>query len=174
LQNVYSPTGAGIWQLNANTAMSMGLRIDSFVDERYDLVKCTDAACRYFIYLDKELDSWIKCLPAYNMGDGAFFNIWNNLEQKTRPYLLLHQLVAPYALRVLAFKVILNDKQCEGLKAETAQPRKSISTTESITNLQTFATKYHTTVARLKENNPWLLANRLPNPLHRLYTIYID
>lgn len=174
LQNVTSPTGAGIWQLNINTARDMGLEVDSFVDERYDMIKCTEAACRYLSYLHGELGSWLKVLPAYNMGDGAFFNVWGSLDQQTSSDLLLHNLVAPYAFKIFAFKTILTNKQCEGLKEDKSAHHHVISVTTEITDLEAFAKLHGITLTQLKENNPWLLTNTLPNPTHHSYNVYID
>ncbi len=49
LTNVVSPAGAvGFWQLLSATAKENGLEVDNEIDERYNLEKSTEAACKYF------------------------------------------------------------------------------------------------------------------------------
>src|SRR5664279_220482 len=48
LINVVSPKNAvGIWQFTAETSKQYGLEVNKDVDERYNLEKSTNAACRY-------------------------------------------------------------------------------------------------------------------------------
>lgn len=62
---------AGPWQLTAPTARAYGLRVDADVDERKDLVKSTQASCRYLkdLILDFGAGSSVMlALAAYNGG----------------------------------------------------------------------------------------------------------
>ena len=48
LENLVSPTRAvGVWQFLEGTAKEYGLEVNSYVDERYNLEKSTEAACKY-------------------------------------------------------------------------------------------------------------------------------
>ncbi len=66
-----SPSGAvGLWQFMYNTGKVLGLKINSFVDERRDPYKSTDAACRYLLYLYRTFNDWQLAIAAYNGGPG--------------------------------------------------------------------------------------------------------
>ena len=48
MENVVSPAGAtGFWQFMKPAGEKYGLEINSLVDERYDVWKSTEAACKY-------------------------------------------------------------------------------------------------------------------------------
>lgn len=67
-----SKSGAvGLWQFMKNTADILGLKVTSYVDERREVFKSTDAACRYLKYLYDTFEDWQLVLAAYNGGPGA-------------------------------------------------------------------------------------------------------
>ena len=70
-----SPTGAvGLWQFKINTARMFDLQVNSYVDERMDPVKSTEAACIYLNYLYKIFNDWQLVMAAYNSGPGVVRN----------------------------------------------------------------------------------------------------
>ena len=67
-----SPSGAvGLWQFMYNTGKILGLKINSFVDERRDPYKSTEAACKYLSYLYRTFNDWQLAIAAYNGGPGV-------------------------------------------------------------------------------------------------------
>ncbi len=62
---------AGLWQLLPSTARSLGLTVNSKIDERLDPFKSTFAVARFFRDLYEKFHSWPLVLAAYNMGEGA-------------------------------------------------------------------------------------------------------
>ena len=66
-----SPSNAiGLWQFLYGTAQMFDLQITSYIDERCDVYKSTDAACRYLQYLYRTFGDWNLALAAYNGGPG--------------------------------------------------------------------------------------------------------
>ena len=60
----------GLWQFMGPTAQQYGLRVDSWVDERRDPIRATDAALTYLQWLHDRYDSWYLAAAAYNAGPG--------------------------------------------------------------------------------------------------------
>ncbi|MFO7657615.1 MAG: transglycosylase SLT domain-containing protein [Bacteroidales bacterium] len=66
-----SKSGAvGLWQFLLNTCRLFDLEVNSYIDERRDVYKSTDAACRYLKYLHGTFHDWQLVLSSYNGGPG--------------------------------------------------------------------------------------------------------
>lgn len=89
----------GLWQFMFNTGRQLGLEISSFVDERRDPVKSTDAAVKYLWQLYQLYNDWYLAIAAYNCGPGnldraikrsggkrTFWEIYYYLPRETRSY----------------------------------------------------------------------------------------
>lgn len=70
---VVSRAGAGgMWQFMRDTGSRFNLKMDSYVDERYNWQKATQAAIAYLKQLNERFDgSWPLAVTAYNMGEGG-------------------------------------------------------------------------------------------------------
>lgn len=70
--NARSRAGAvGLWQFMYGTGKMMGLKTSSYMDERCDPYKSTEAACDYIQFLYDMFGDWQMVLAAYNGGPGT-------------------------------------------------------------------------------------------------------
>ena len=70
----------GMWQFMRGTGKGYGLRVDSWVDERRDPVKATDAAARHLQDLRERFGSLYLAAAAYNAGAGKVSRSLGKLE----------------------------------------------------------------------------------------------
>lgn len=90
----------GLWQFMFATGKQFGLNVSSYVDERSDPIKSTEAACKYLASLYRIFGDWDLALAAYNSGpgnvtkairrSGGYKNYWNirrHLPRETAGYL---------------------------------------------------------------------------------------
>jgi len=99
--NAKSRVGAkGLWQFMYSTGMMYDLNVSSYVDERCDPIKSTEAACKYLSKLYSIFNDWDLALAAYNSGPGNvnkairrsggkknYWNIRHYLPRETAGYL---------------------------------------------------------------------------------------
>ncbi|WP_130734855.1 lytic transglycosylase domain-containing protein [Flavobacterium sp. J27] len=89
----------GLWQFMYPTGKQFDLEVNSFVDERYDPLKATEAACQYLSSLYRIFGDWSMVLASYNAGPGNvskairrsggsqnYWNIRKNLPRETANY----------------------------------------------------------------------------------------
>ena len=90
----------GLWQFMFQTGKLYGLKVNSYIDERFDPLKSTHAAIRYLRDLHKFFQSWDLAIAAYNCGPGNvkkaiirsggktnFWGIYRYLPRETRGYI---------------------------------------------------------------------------------------
>ncbi len=69
VESARSPKDAiGFWQLLKGTAKDYDLEVNKEVDERYDPVKSTEAACKYLKKAYAKFGSWADVAASYNIG----------------------------------------------------------------------------------------------------------
>ena len=90
----------GLWQFMYQTGKQYGLKIDSYVDERSDPLKASEAAAQYMKNMYAIFGDWDLVLASYNSGPGNvakairrsggqqnYWNIRKNLPKETQGYL---------------------------------------------------------------------------------------
>lgn len=61
---------AGVWQFMSYTGKEY-MQLNNVVDERYDPILATEAACKYLKQAKKELGTWPLAVTSYNYGRGG-------------------------------------------------------------------------------------------------------
>jgi hypothetical protein len=109
LQNVTSPAGAkGFWQIMKVTGKENGLEINSNVDERYNLEKATEVACKYLLQAKERFGNWTLAAASYNAGMAGVAKRLKKQGVKDYYDLLLGEETGRYMFRIVALKEILN------------------------------------------------------------------
>lgn len=71
---VSSSGAVGLWQFLINSGRMFDLEVNSYIDERMDPIKSTEAACMYLKYLYRIFNDWHLVMAAYNAGPGVVRN----------------------------------------------------------------------------------------------------
>lgn len=166
-QNALSPVGAAsFWQFMKDTGPAYGLEINDEVDERFNVLKATDAACKYFKVAYSKFGTWTAAAASYNCGQAGFTNQCDFQECKNYYDMIFPDETNRYVFRILALKYIISHPKAFGLMIEPEdeyKPLKSrtIEVDKTVDNLNDFAKANGTTYKMLKIYNPWLRAHKL-------------
>jgi membrane-bound lytic murein transglycosylase D len=166
----------GMWQFMKGTAKLYGLRVDSWVDERRDPYRATDAAARHLRDLNARFGSLYLAAAAYNAGAGkvsrglrrlpddesdsvntdvTFFRLYDTK--------LLRRETKDYVPKLIAAALIAKEPVKYGFDLGAAQPAAYDSIiVPNMTGLDVIARLADTTVAAIREMNPQYL--RLATP----------
>jgi hypothetical protein len=120
VRTAVSPSGAaGYWQLMPGTARELGLTVSSHLDERLNLMRSTEAACRYLRDLHNRLGSWTLAAAAYNTGLGNLLGNIRKQQERDYYYLRLNAETGKYLYRILAFKeLFINNTHYRGILSD--------------------------------------------------------
>ena len=173
-----SPSGAaGFWQIMKGTAREYGLEVNYAIDERYNLRKSTEAACKYLKKAYDEFGSWTMAAASYNMGINGVKRKMQ--KQGTNNYFNLHlnDETSRYIFRIIVIKEIMENPRKYGFVFRKSDlynyPEvKQIRVDSTINDLYLFAKKHNVNYKILKKYNPWLRISKLPDESRRVY--YID
>lgn len=167
---VQSPKQAmGLWQLIPETARSLGLRVDDFVDERRHPERSTRAALLYLQRGYQLFGSWTLAVAGYNMGHE---NLQQQLQlQGVRSFYdaFLNEETTRYIYRIVAIKHVLENASRYGVEVLPAErydaPAVRIVTwAEEIPDLVSWARQQGVRYKDVRLLNPWILQPRLPAP----------
>jgi len=167
----------GMWQFMKGTARGYGLRVDSWVDERRDPYRATEAAVRHLKNLDDRFGSLYLAAAAYNAGagkvsrgvkrlpddddadslnsDATFFRLYDTK--------LLRRETKDYVPKLIAAARIAKEPSRYGFEVGPVDPPTYDSiVVPTMTGLDVIARLADTTVAAIRELNPQYL--RLATP----------
>lgn len=163
----YASAG-GLWQFMPRTAtLDFGLRMDKYVDERFDPIKSTEAACKYFRQLYRIFGDWEMVLASYNTGPGNvrrairrsgnrtdFWGIYHHLPQQTREYV-------PQYVGIL---YMMHHAADHGIRPELVENPVPFDTLHlnGYTNLETLAALSLIPYETIQKLNPHILTNAMP------------
>ena len=137
-----SKVGAGgLWQFMPATGKQYKLDITTYVDERHDPIKSTEAACHYMMNMYEIFGDWSLVLASYNCGPGNVSKAIRRSGGKTdyweiRKY--LPQETANYLPAFLATMYIYEFKKEHGLVPLKAEMKYAETDTVMVKHAMTF------------------------------------
>lgn len=178
-QNVISGKQAvGFWQIRKATGLELGLEISRDVDERYDPIKSTRAACRYFNKAYKKFGNWTLAAASYDRGMSGIQRALDHQQVDSYYDLLLNDETSRYVFRILAIKEIIENPELYGfniMEEHLYEPylTEYLEVDETIPDLVTYAQDHGITYKDLKKLNPWLRRDRLTVRKGKQYLIAV-
>lgn len=178
-QRAVSPAkAAGFWQFMPATAREFGLEVNDGIDERFNLEKATEAACRYLKNSYRRYGNWESVAASYNAGMARISSELDRQGQDSALDLYLNDETSRYMFRIFAMKLILENPAAYGYTLSADQlyyptPTRTIEVKETINDLAAWALDNGTSYQWVKELNPWLRGRSLPNKSMRTYSIKV-
>lgn len=178
-QRAQSPAKAvGIWQIMPGTGKDAGLVVNDDIDERYNLEKATRVACSMLKHTHDVTGSWTLAAAAYNTGHAR---VVRQMEvQQTNNYfdMLFSEETNRYVFRIAMAKYLMENPQRLGFyltREDLYYPveTESVRVDTTIENLTDFAKEHGINYQLLKDSNPWLRSNKLPNKEQKEFFIKI-
>lgn len=167
LLNDISPKNAvGYWQILKDAGKENGLEITDEVDERYDPLKATEAACRYLKKAYSKFSNWTLVAASYNRGMSGVERAMENQKVDSYYDLYLNEETSRYVFRIIAIKEIVENPLKYGFRVNPRhlykeEPLRYVEVDETIKDLVTFAKEHNTNYKMIKRHNPWLREERL-------------
>ena len=157
-----SPSRAvGLWQFMEGTAKDYKLTITATVDERYNVARSTEAACRYLKDAYAKYGNWITVAASYNAGMGRISSEMSRQRVESALNLWVVEETARYVYRIFAIKQIFENPYRYGFVLQAKDLYKpllckEVKVSQNIPDLAVFAQEHNVTYADLKRLNPWL------------------
>ena len=169
---------SGLWQFMQTTGREYGLEVNKNIDERYQVEKASDAACKYIKAAYAKYNDWVAVAAAYNGGQARIIGQMNKQQIDDTLDLYLVEETARYVYRIIAAKIMFSNPSAFGFRLRTSDlymqvPYKEVTVKTGITDLAAWAKKQGTTYALLKNLNPWLRDNFLQNVSGRTYVLKV-
>lgn len=176
---VSSAGAGGLWQFMKGTGRDYGLEVNNEVDERFHLVKATEAACQYLKDAYEKYGDWMTVAASYNAGQNGISRRIEEQQQSRAMDLLLPDETSRYMFRILTAKYFFEHPELFGYHVDPGAryprkaPQKQVGVSGPIANLAEFAKENGTSYFLLREANPWLRSDHLTNKSGKTYVIAI-
>lgn len=169
---------AGLWQFMPSTAREYGLEVNDYVDERFDPVKSTEAACKYLATAHAKYGNWESAAASYNGGMGRITNELAAQQAETAYDLYLTEETSRYMFRLLAMKMIMEHPSNYGFSLTADQLYQPldceiIEVSEPIDDWASWAIDHGINYMILRNANPWIRAKSLPNKSGKTYRVSV-
>jgi|YNPNPStandDraft_1061719.scaffolds.fasta_scaffold01500_11 membrane-bound lytic murein transglycosylase D len=166
----------GLWQFIAGTGERYNLKATSWLDERQDPVKSTEAALSYLEDLYKQFGDWFLAVAAYNAGEERIRREMARQRVNTFFDLVLPSETERYVFRIAAAKVILRDPSAYGfevtpedLYAPFKTERLEVQVERGELDMIAMAQACGMTYRALRELNPHIRGDTLPQGRFEIY-----
>lgn len=179
LTQATSPSGAkGFWQFLKPTAQEYGLIVNREIDERLNVEKSTQAACRYLKKAYQEFGTWSLAAASYNMGMNGVRRALEKQQVDSYFDLSLNEETSRYVFRMLAIKEIMEDPEKFGFEIDPHHlypeyELRRMELKESIADLADWARQQETSLKVIRRLNPWILRDRISAHRYRNLSILI-
>lgn len=169
---------AGLWQFMPATAREYGLEVNDYVDERMNIEKSTEAACRYLESAYKKYGNWESAAASYNGGMGRVSGELSSQNVESAYDLYLTEETTRYMFRLLAMKMIMDHPGRYGYSLTADQLYQPLEyeieeISEPIIDWVDWAKQHDITYLQLRQANPWIRAKSLPNSTGKTYKVKI-
>jgi hypothetical protein len=174
-----SSAGAeGLWQIMPETARSLGLRVDEYVDERRHPEKSTIAGLQYLSEGQRKFKTWALAIAGYNRGKNGIANDLDFQMKDKYTDLYLNEETSRYYFRILVIKELMQNPGKYGfdtsnLKGYKDPTTKEIKVDTAINNLAQWAKENGTDYKTVKLLNPWIVKRELNYPRKESYIIRV-
>jgi hypothetical protein len=178
-RNDKSPSGAvGYWQILKETGKEFGLEVTKEVDERYDPIKSTVAACKYLNRAYKKFGNWTNVAGSYNRGMAGLQRAITHQNDSIYYNLLLNEETSRYVFRILAIKEIIENPEKYSFNIESEhlyqeEKIRYVEVNKSIKDLVQWSIDQGINYKLLKRHNPWLRKDKLTVRKGKSYQIAI-
>jgi peptidoglycan lytic transglycosylase D len=178
-KNEISPKSAiGFWQFRKDAAREFGLEVNRQVDERYDPIKSTRAASKYFRKAYEKFGNWTLVAASYNRGRSGIIRAMDNQKVDNYYDLMLNDETSRYVFRILAAKEILEHPHRYGFEVSedllyNIEPVKYVTVTDDVDDWVDWSLAQGINFKLLKRHNPWIQSSALTVARGKEYLVAI-
>ena len=155
---VSSSNAVGYWQFKKESAQEVGIRINSEVDERMNIVASSKGAAAYLKKNNNTLNNWVYALLSYNLGLGG---VKSYVKDKYRgaSEMDIDKDMHWYVIRFLAHKLAYENAVGKNSNPSLTLLEYTDGNGKSLSEIATLTT---VDANLLEEYNKWVLGKKIP------------